>query len=234
VSDTAVSLVDRTILVTGASRGIGAAIALGCATRGAKVVRIARSTLPPLSGAIDITADLANPRARETAFVRIEDAVGIPDQIISNAGTFILAALEESSDGLLREQLAINLEAPFALARRFLPGMRARQTGVHVLVGSVSDHHAFPLNTAYAASKFGLRGLHETLIEEYRGTGVRCALVSPGPTDTKVWDPIDPDSREGFTPRADMLHPIDVAEAVLWVMTRPAHVHVDWLRLGPG
>ena len=72
-----------------------------------------------------------------------------------------------------------------------------------------------------------------TLAAEYRGTGVRCTLVSPGPTDTRVWDPVEPDTREGFTPRARMLRPADVAEAIRWVATLPGHVQVDWLRVGP-
>jgi NADP-dependent 3-hydroxy acid dehydrogenase YdfG len=75
--------------------------------------------------------------------------------------------------------------------------------------------------------------LHETLLAEYRGTGVRLTLVSPGATDTSVWDPFDPDQREGFIPRAAMLRPADVADAILFVATRPANVHIDWLRLGP-
>ena len=78
-----------------------------------------------------------------------------------------------------------------------------------------------------------MRGLHETLLAEYRGTGVRLTLVSPGATDTAVWDPVDPDRREGFIRRADMLRADDVAEALVFVATRPPHVHIDWLRLGP-
>jgi NADP-dependent 3-hydroxy acid dehydrogenase YdfG len=100
-------------------------------------------------------------------------------------------------------------------------------------VGSVADHTGFPDNAAYAASKYGLRGLHETLLAEYRGTGVRLTLVSPGPTDTGIWDPYDPDHRPGFPGRTQMLRPPDVAEAVLFVATRPPHVLLDWLRLGP-
>jgi NADP-dependent 3-hydroxy acid dehydrogenase YdfG len=111
--------------------------------------------------------------------------------------------------------------------------MRAAGRGSFITVGSVADHIGFPENAAYAASKYGLRGLHETLLAEYAGTGVRLTLVSPGPTDTAVWDRFDPDHREGFTPRAEMLRPADVAEAILFVATRPPHVLIDWLRLGP-
>jgi NADP-dependent 3-hydroxy acid dehydrogenase YdfG len=157
----------------------------------------------------------------------------VPHIIVSNAGGFLLAPLEDTSDELLREQIAINLEVPFAVARSFLPEMRRRGSGMHILLGSVSDLRAFPENAAYSASKFGVRGLHEVLVEEYRGSGVQCSLVSPGPTDTTVWDPFDPDAREGFVARDAMLRPDDVAEAIVWVATRPARVHVESIRLGP-
>jgi NADP-dependent 3-hydroxy acid dehydrogenase YdfG len=111
--------------------------------------------------------------------------------------------------------------------------MRKAGKGSFISVGSVADHVGFPENAAYAASKFGLRGLHETLLAEYRGSGVRLTLVSPGPTDTRVWDQVDLEQRPDFTPRSGMLRPNDVAEAILFVATRPPHVSIDWLRLGP-
>jgi NAD(P)-dependent dehydrogenase (short-subunit alcohol dehydrogenase family) len=130
-------------------------------------------------------------------------------------------------------QVAINLRAAFAVARAFLPMLRDARRGTFITVGSVADHVGFPENAAYAASKYGLRGLHETLLAEFRGTGVRLTLISPGPTDTDIWAPFDPDRRAGFPRRAEMLRPADVADAVLFIATRPPHVLVDWLRLGP-
>ncbi len=111
--------------------------------------------------------------------------------------------------------------------------MRDAGGGSFISVGSVADHTGFPENAAYAASKFGLRGLHETLAAEYAGTGVRLSLVSPGATDTTIWDPFTPERRAGFPARAAMLRPEDVADAILFAATRPAHVHVDWIRLRP-
>jgi NADP-dependent 3-hydroxy acid dehydrogenase YdfG len=119
------------------------------------------------------------------------------------------------------------------VARSFLPEMRRRGSGLHILVGSVADLRAYPENAAYSASKFGVRGLHEVLVEEYRGSGVQCTLVSPGPTNTTVWDPFDPDAREGFVHRDAMLRPDDVAEAIVWVATRPARVAIESLRINP-
>ena len=215
-------LAGRIALVTGASRGIGAATAARLRGAGATVIRAARSAMPPTEGMHDFRVDLADAGARTAFLDAVEAAHGVPHLIVSNAGAFILAPLEETSDDLLREQLAINLEVPFAVARRFLPAMRRRGSGHHVLVGSVADLRAFPENAAYAASKFGARGLHEVLVEEYRGSGVRCTLVSPGPTDTAAWDPFDPDTREGFPDREAMLRPDDVADAICWAVTRPA------------
>jgi NADP-dependent 3-hydroxy acid dehydrogenase YdfG len=109
--------------------------------------------------------------------------------------------------------------------------MLARRSGHLLTVGSIADRATFPGNSAYAASKHGLRALHEVLRAELRGTGVRATLVSPGPVNTDLWDPIDPDNRPGFTPRARMLSAAAVAEAIRWVLLTPADVNVDELRL---
>ncbi len=219
-------------LVTGASRGIGAATAMALVGAGYRVIRMARSPMPPLAHCHDVAVDLADPAARSRALATLVHDLGIPDVVVNNAGSFLLAPLEASSDALLREQLAINLEAPFAVARSVLPAMRVRGHGTHVLVGSIADYRAFPENAAYSASKFGARGLHEVLLEEMRGSGVRCTLVSPGPTDTAIWDPMDPDTRGDLPSRADMLRPSDVADAILYAISAPRQVQIEVIRLG--
>jgi NADP-dependent 3-hydroxy acid dehydrogenase YdfG len=100
-----------------------------------------------------------------------------------------------------------------------------------VSIGSVADHIGLPGNSGYAASKFGLRGLHEVLRAELEGTGVRSTLVSPGPVDTAMWDEVDPDSRPGFTPRARMLEPGSVAAAVMFAIEQPPDVNVGEIRI---
>jgi clavulanate-9-aldehyde reducatase len=226
------ALAGRVALVTGASRGIGAATAEALRVAGARVVRVARA-LPPGAGFLDLPADLTDAAQVEALAERVRGEVGPPDVVVSNAGGFLLRPLERTTVADFDAQVAINLRAAFAVARAFLPMLRDAGRGCFITVGSVADHVGFPENAAYAASKYGLRGLHETLLAEFRGTGVRLTLVSPGPTDTDIWAPFDPDRREGFPRRAEMLRPADVADAVLFVATRPPHVLVDWLRLGP-
>ncbi len=221
-------------VVTGASRGVGAAIAAGLAGEGATVVRLARSLADGEDGPyFNLTTDLTDHVLLKRAMDEVLAEFGPPHILVNNAGGFLLRLFEETTEDELLEQLDINLVAPFNVARALLPPMRQAGRGHLVTIGSVADHAAFPENAAYAASKFGLRGLHETLAAEYRGTGIRLTLISPGPTDTSIWDPFDPDRRAGFTPRARMLKPEDVAGAVLWAATQPANVSVDLIRMGP-
>jgi NAD(P)-dependent dehydrogenase (short-subunit alcohol dehydrogenase family) len=227
-------LAGQLAVVTGASRGIGAAVAEQLSGAGAIVARLARQLSPGSAGAFrNYPCDLTDAAQVAATTARIVAELGAPAVVVQNAGVFLLQPFESTPLEAFERQLAVNLRAPFLVARGLLPAMRRAGGGLHVTIGSTCDHVGFPDNSAYAASKFGVRGLHEVLAAEYRGTGVRCTLISPGSTDTPIWDPIDPDSRAGFLPRASMLTAADVAEAVLFAATRPARVAVDWLRLEP-
>lgn len=227
-------LTGRCAVVTGASRGIGYAVAEALHRAGAAVVRAARSLVPgEQDRRIDVRCDITRAADVEALTVATRAAFGVPDFVVNGAGSFLLKPLEAIQPEEFAAQLAAGLQGAFHVARAFLPSMRERGSGRLVTLGSVADHRAFPENAAYGAAKFGLRGLHEALREEFRGSGVLCTLVSPGPTDTAAWDPVDPDHRPGFVPRAAMLRPEDVAEAVLWVATRPDRVDIEWIRLGP-
>jgi NADP-dependent 3-hydroxy acid dehydrogenase YdfG len=226
-------------VVTGASRGIGRAIARRLHETGARVAMIAR-TAPVLRAeaeslgarALPVACDLANAAEVADAVVAIADAFGgAPDVLVNNAGAFALTPVDAIAPEDFTAALDINLVAPFRLIHAFLPSMKARRAGHIVTIGSVADRAIFPGNASYAPSKYGARALHEVLRLETRGSGVRATLVSPGQVDTPLWDAIDPDHREGFTPRAQMLRPEAVVEAVLYALTQPADVNVDELRL---
>jgi NADP-dependent 3-hydroxy acid dehydrogenase YdfG len=185
-----------------------------------------------IPGAMAVPSDLAERGQVLAAISTIEREFGAaPDIVVNNAGNFPLARVEDTSPALFTRTLELNLIAPFALIQSFVGAMRARGSGHVVTIGSIADRTTFPENGAYAASKFGIRALHQVLRDELRGSGVRATLVSPGPVDTPIWDAIGPDERAGFTPRARMLAASAVADAVLFVLTRPPDTNIDELRL---
>lgn len=228
----------RTALVTGASRGIGAAIARRLGAAGVRVVLVARSEAPlralaeSIDGAIAVPCDMSDRAALAGLAQEVTDTLaGAPDILVNNAGSFFIAPAVETSIDAFRETLDLNLAAPFALVHEIVPTMRQRGTGHVVTIGSIADRVAFPGNIAYASSKFGLRALHQVLRAELKGTGVRASLVSPGPVDTDLWDAIDEKDRAGLTPRAEMLSAEAVADAVQYVLSLPPDVNIDELRL---
>ncbi len=232
-------LAGRTAAVTGASRGIGLATARALAGEGARVALLARDAAAlrehALSlgvGALAVPCDLVDGAQVAQAVDSLLGAFeGAPDVLVLNAGIFVLGNVGEMPPIAFAQTIALNLVAPYALLHAFIPRMRQRGRGHVVTIGSIADRVAYPENGAYAASKFGARALHQVLRAELAGSGVRASLVSPGPVDTPLWDPIDPERRRGHTPRERMLKDGAVADAVLWVVTRPGEVNIDELRL---
>ncbi len=158
-----------------------------------------------------------------------------PTSIARSIGSSQISAcpLAETSYADFTAALATNLTAPFLLAHAIVPKMAARGSGHLVTIGSISDYIGFSGSTAYAATKFGLRGMHEVIRQETAKTGVRTTLVSPGPVDTDIWDAVDPDSKPGFTKRKNMMRAEDVAAAVVYAVTQPEHIAVTEIRLLP-
>lgn len=213
-------LEDRTGLLTGATGGLGAAIARELARRGARLVLTSRGgpgleSLAGEIGAVGIPADLERPAEVEGLADRTRRELdGVPDLLVNNAGVFHLGPAGATDPDLFDRHLAVNLSAPFRLVRAFLPGMLERGGGRLVHMGSVAGRRALPGNAAYSASKFGLRGLHEVLEMELEGSGVRSLLVEPGPVDTPAWDPLEDRLGEDLPARTEMLRPAEVARRV--------------------
>jgi NADP-dependent 3-hydroxy acid dehydrogenase YdfG len=230
-------LAGRSALVTGASRGIGRHVAVRLADAGAQVWCLARSEpeLRSLAGDLggsSLVADLADDAGTRDALDRMTERLGgAPDVVVNAAGVFGLAPSHAESVKAFDASLAVNLRGPFLVNRTLLPAMLGRGSGLIVNVGSVAGRKALRGNAAYAASKAGLRGYHDVLLVELRGTGVRATLLEPAATDTSAWDPIDPDHPAGVPRRAEMLRADDVAEAVLFVVTRPDDVRIPLLQI---
>lgn len=212
-------LAGRRALVTGGTRGIGAAIVSALRVAGCAAVAVARHAEGDA-----VTADVTRREDVERLAGQYE-----PDILVNAAGAFALAPVAETSVESFDRMLATNLRGPFLLIRAFLPPMLARGSGHIVSIGSVAGRQAFPSNGAYSASKFGLRGLHAVLDAELKGTGVRATLIEPGATDTRLWDEVDRQQHPGLPERAAMLSPEAVADAVVYVLTRPAPTHINYL-----
>lgn len=224
-------------LVTGASRGIGRATARKLSRAGARVFLLARSRealdeLARETGGTVLVADVSD----DASVVRAADELherlsGPPDVVVSAAGVFSLSPFVETEPAEVERSLEVNLMGTFRILRQLLPGMVERGSGRIVNVGSVAGRKALPGNAAYSASKYGLRGMHEVLVEELRGTGVVATLLEPSATDTSLWDPLEPDRAPDLPDRAQMLSPESVAEAVVFVVSRPPEVQIPLLQI---
>jgi NAD(P)-dependent dehydrogenase (short-subunit alcohol dehydrogenase family) len=228
----------RTVLVTGASRGIGLAVSRSLAEEGAWVGMIARGEKDLAReaagcGGHAIPTDIAEPMAVHGLVEYLQEEIGgPPDVLVNSAGTFALAPFAETDPDAFERHLAVNLRGAFLVIRAFLPALLARGSGHIVNIGSIAGRVALPGNAAYSASKYGLRGLHEVLAAELRGTGLRASLIEPAATDTPLWDALDPDARDDLPSRSQMLRPEDVARAVHYVIAQPAGVEVSLLAIG--
>lgn len=195
----------RTVLLTGASGGIGAALCDALVAAGARVVAVGRNEARlsqiaqrhPSGKAIPLVADLSN----DAGCARVVDTVGRlhepPSVVILAHAQSAFGLFEEQPPSVVRDLIGINLMAPIALIHGLLPLLRRQEQAAVVAVGSTFGSLAFPGFAAYSATKFGLRGLMEGLAREYADTGVRFQYLSPRATRTPFNTPaVDALNRE--------------------------------------
>ena len=182
-------------LVTGASRGIGAACALALSQAGHRVALVSRDeealqqvadTLPGES--LVVPADMLDPAAIDAAFARVEQDWGPVEILVVNAGASMSAPLVKTTDEDWQRMLDLNLTAPFRCLRRALPAMTDAGFGRVVVVASVAGKVGSARIAAYTASKHGVLGLVRTAAMEVAGSGVTVNAVCPGYVDTPMTD----------------------------------------------
>jgi 3-hydroxybutyrate dehydrogenase len=192
------SIAGRVALVTGGGRGIGRAIALALARAGADVAVAARSVPELEQVAAEVQAlgrrshflplDVLDRRAVGAAPAAVERALGPVDILVNNAGIHASGPVQRVPDEQWDGILAVNLTAPFLLARACLPGMYARAWGRIVNVSSVAGRVGVRYASAYVASKHGLVGLTRTLALEGARKGVTANAICPSWVDTRMMD----------------------------------------------
>ena len=179
------ALQGQVCVVTGASRGIGRAVAELFADEGARLSLCAVQE-PPRFGEYAARCDVAEAKQVADFFSASEARVGPPDVLVINAGVLERGAVEELSERQWDRVLDVNLKGAFLCARAVWRSMRGRGKGRIVALGSVSGTLGTPLASAYNASKWGLTGFIKSIAEEGRDQGIFCAVVLAGSTDTDM------------------------------------------------
>ena len=189
----------KSVVITGATSGIGRATALELAAKGYDVIGTARTAAKAqtlqdeaASRGVELRTvllDVADAASTAEGFAEIAELTGGgPWAVVNNAGFAQSGAIEDVDDEAVRYQLEVNLVAPMRIARLVLPSMRERGDGRIVNISSIAGRVSAPMTGWYAASKFGLEAASDALRVEVEPFGVRVVLVEPGGFGTGIWD----------------------------------------------
>jgi NAD(P)-dependent dehydrogenase (short-subunit alcohol dehydrogenase family) len=196
----------KVAVVTGASRGIGKAIAEALARGGATVIGCARHAAPGVEA-----CDVRQPNDVSKFAAGVQKRLGVPDLLVNNAGTVARARVDDLPVDAWDDVVDSNLKGTFLVTRAFLPGMRARGSGRIVNVASIAGRQGTAQLGAYCAAKHGVVGLTRALAEELRGDRITVNAVCPGSVDTEML-------RTGMPGASPDMSPEDVAGVVLYLL----------------
>ena len=223
-------------VVTGASRGIGFAIARRLAQLGANLGVCARDAYRLASAkseleregtkVLAIAADLSKPGEIKSFVARVEQSLGPVDILINNAGVGYFAPVQDATEENWDAVLDTNLKAVFLLSKAVAKGMIQRKTGHIVNIASLAGKNAFAGGAIYCASKWGLLGLTQCMAEDLRPHGIRVSAVCPGSVNTEF------SPHSGKDP-GKMLQPEDVARVVETIVTQEAQSFISEVLLRP-
>lgn len=221
-------------VISGAGSGIGRAVALALAERGHSLVLLGRRAEPLTatlraagSKGMTVVADVRDGRAVQLAVDQGIAAGFRPQVVVPSAGVACVAPFGELEPETWRESLETNLLGAVFLYRACLPGLLP--SGGHLFsLLSVAAKRGFPNWSAYAASKWGLRGAVAALREELVGTPVRLTEIYPGATDSPLWETVP-----GEWNRGSMISPEAIAKAVVWALEADPTTSVEEIHLQP-
>ena len=219
-------------LITGASRGIGRAIAEKLAVKDVELLLHGRDTvaLAQTRQAVEskcarvalLVADVATASGVSDLIAQVGD--GSIDLLVSNAGIAVVKPFTEITPIEWQQTIAVNITAPFMLTQHFAPRMPPGSSIVNIL--SVAAKSGFPNWSAYCMSKFALEGFSQCVREELRDRKIRVINIYPAATATEIWDQV-----EGKWPREKMMSATQVADAVAFALARPTDTLVENITL---
>ena len=221
----------RTVLITGGSRGIGAALVRKFAGKGDRVyftylkATKEAKALSAETGAEAIQADAASAARMEEVIRRIESETDGPDAVICNAGVSLMKMLQDTSDEEYSRVMDTNVFGPFCTLRAALPGMFWRRRGCAVLISSVWGQTGASCEAVYSASKAAVIGLTQAMAREAAGAGIRVNCVAPGLIDTEMNAHLSGQDLAELAeeiPLGRMGTPEEVAEAVFFLCSEAA------------
>jgi NAD(P)-dependent dehydrogenase (short-subunit alcohol dehydrogenase family) len=216
--------VSRLVVVTGASRGIGAAVAERFAAQGDSVVAMSRSGEAPASCARSMRVDVTNSAEVTDAVKSAVDEFGPVNVAVANAGVTRDTLALRMSDEQWREVLSTNLDGAFYTARAVLGSMVRARAGSIIFMGSISPFVGVPGQANYAASKAGLVGLARALAKEVATRGITVNVVAPGLIDTDMTSELGAarDAMAALIPMGRVGQPADVAGVVAFLASDDA------------
>lgn len=224
-----------TAIITGASRGLGAAIGRVLSVEGVTVYGVARSgdklnTIKKEVGSpfIPTVLDITDYKAVRGWISEEFSGTEGPDILINNAGTAKFAHVEDLPFQQWHRMIDTNLSAMFNLTREVVPKMKASETGGYIInIGSILGTLGNPEMSAYCATKFGLRGFSEALFKELRYDGIKVTCLHPGSIETDLF------ADSGIESHANMLQPSDIADTVLRLLKTPNNMLINELTIRP-
>lgn len=230
----------KVALVTGASSGIGRATARQLAQAGATVALVARDG-PRLhaigqelgDNAVPAPADLSVPAEASAVVERVLSRLGRIDILFANAGLYVAGDVAKGDPEAWERMLQVNVGSVFRMVRAVLPGMLARAGGDIIVTSSISGHQAIHWEPVYSATKHAIQAFVHGVRRQTLHTGVRVGSIAPGMVLNELWGLHDPAEIARRAAEGAGLRDEDVADAVMFMLTRPANVTIRDLVMLP-
>lgn len=216
----------HTVLVTGGSRGIGAACVRAFVQAGWRVAFLYRSSeaeakaLVTATGALALHADVSDSADVNAAVEKVLDDFRHIDALVNNAGISLTRQLQLTTDEEWRRVLDVNLSGSFYATRAVLPGMISRKEGRIVNISSIWGLVGGSMEVAYSAAKAGILGFTKALAQEVGPSGITVNALAPGATHTDMLSEYDSDTLcaiERETPLGRLCEPMEIARTALWL-----------------